>query len=70
MNRVDRAERTMSILMRLGVSAVLPVWALVMIALGIEYRSLWWLATGIAVGAVGLLMLAGSPIIGLFSRDR
>ena len=70
MNRVDRAERTMSILMRLGVSAVLPVWALVMIALGIEYGSPWWLGTGVAVGAVGLLMLAGSPIFDGFSRDR
>jgi hypothetical protein len=70
MNQVERAERTMSILMRLGVSAVLPAWALAMLVLGVEYRSLWWLGTGIVVGAIGVLMLAGSPLVDLFFREQ
>ena len=70
MNSADSTERAISILIRLAVSAVLPVWALVTIALGIKYGSLWWLATGVAIGAAGLLMLAGSPIVGLFYRER
>jgi TRAP-type mannitol/chloroaromatic compound transport system permease large subunit len=67
---VERAERAVSALIRLGISAVLPLWALLMIVLGVEYRSLWWLGTGIAVGAVGVLFLAGSPLANLFSSDR
>jgi len=69
-DQVEKAERAVSALMRLGISAVLPLWALLMIALGIEYRSLWWIGTGVAVGAVGVLFLAGSPIANLIIRDR
>jgi len=67
---VEKAERAVSALIRLGISAILPLWALLMIVLGIEYRSLWWFGTGIAVGAVGVLFLAGSPLASLFLPDR
>jgi hypothetical protein len=33
-----------------------------MLALGVEYRSLWWLGCGLAVGAVGLLFMVGNPL--------
>ena len=66
---VERAERSMSILARLGISAILPAWGLAMIVLGIVDRSLWWLGTGVAVGAVGLLFMAGSPLASLVMRD-
>ena len=59
----------MSIVARLGISAILPAWALAMIVLGIVDRSLWWLGTGVAVGAVGLLFMAGSPLASLVMRD-
>ena len=48
--------------MRFVVSLVLPLWALAMIVLGVEYRSLWWLGTGLVVGAVGLLFMVGNPL--------
>jgi len=67
---VEKAERAVSAVIRLGISAVLPLWALLMIVLGVEYRSLWWFGTGIVVGAVGVLFLAGSPIANLFLPDR
>ena len=54
----------MSALMRFVVSLILPIWALAMLALGIEYRSLWWLGCGLAVGAVGLLFMVGNPLAG------
>jgi len=41
---------------------IIPLWALSMLALGVEYRSIWWLGTGAAVGAVGLLLLVGNPL--------
>jgi len=68
MRRVDRteqAERAMSFMARLGISAILPVWALIMVVLGIIDRSLWWLGTGVVVGAIGILFLAGSPLADL-----
>jgi hypothetical protein len=70
MDQVERAEKTVSILMRLGTSALLPLWGLIMIVLGVEFRSLWWLGTGLVVGAIGVLFLAGSPLADLFMKDR
>ena len=61
-DRAEQAERTISALMRFVVSLIIPVWALAMIALGIEYRSIWWLGCGLAVGAVGLLFMVGNPL--------
>ena len=69
-DQVEKAERALSALIRLGISAILPLWALVMIVLGLEYRSLWWLGTGAVVGGVGVLFLAGSPLASLISSDR
>jgi hypothetical protein len=69
-DQVEKAERAISALIRLGISAILPVWALLMIVLGIEYRSLWWLGTGAVVGGIGILFLAGSPIASLLYPDR
>jgi len=69
-DQVEKAERAISALVRLGISAILPVWALLMIVLGVEYRSPWWLGTGLVVGAIGVLFLAGSPIANLIYPSR
>jgi len=69
-DQVEKAERAISALVRLGISAILPVWALLMIVLGVEYRSPWWLGTGLVVGAIGILFLAGSPIANLIYPSR
>lgn len=68
--QIEKAERTISVLMRLAIAAILPLWALVMLVLGLEYRSIWWIGTGVAVGAVGILFLAGSPLADLIMKDR
>lgn len=68
--RIERAEKAVSFLMQLGVSLVLPLWGLAMLVLGVEWRSGWWLGCGVAVGAIGLLMLAGSPLSTPFFRQR
>lgn len=67
--RIERAEKAVSFLMRLLVSMVLPLWGLAMLGLGIEWRSVWWIGCGVAVGGVGLLMLAGSPLLDSVLRD-
>jgi len=63
-DRVEQAERAMSALMRFVVSLIIPLWALVMLALGVEYRSLWWIGCGLAVGAIGAILLPGNPLAG------
>jgi len=63
-DRAEQAEHAMSALMRFVVSLIIPIWALAMLGLGVEYRSIWWLGCGLAVGAVGLLLLVGNPLAG------
>lgn len=62
MDRQEQAEHAISALMRFGVSLIIPIWALAMLALGVEYRSIWWLGCGLVVGAIGLLLLVGNPM--------
>ena len=50
--------------MRFVVSLIIPLWALAMLALGLENRSLWWTGCGVVVGAIGLLFLVGNPLAG------
>ena len=61
-DRAEQAEHAISALMRFVVSLIIPLWALAMAVLGIEYRSLWWLGCGVVVGAVGLLFMVGNPL--------
>ncbi len=63
-DRVEHAEHAMSVLMRFVVSLIIPLWALAMVVLGAEYRSLWWLGCGLVVGAIGLLLAVGNPLAG------
>ena len=58
----EQAEHAISALMRFIVSLIIPIWALAMLALGLEYRSIWWLGTGVVVGAIGLLFMVGNPL--------
>ena len=66
----ERAERAVSILMRLGISMVMPLWALAMLILGIEYRSGWWIIFGLIVGGLGMLFFVGSPLTDPIFKDR
>ena len=60
----EQAEHAISALMRFVVSLIIPLWALAMLVLGVEYRSIWWLGCGVVVGGVGLLLLVGNPLAG------
>ena len=61
-DRAEQAEHAISALMRFVVSLIIPLWALAMLALGLEYRSIWWLGCGLVVGAIGLLFMVGNPL--------
>jgi hypothetical protein len=66
----ERAERAVSILMRLAISLVMPVWALAMLILGIRNQSGWWIGCGLVVGALGMLFFVGSPLTDPIFKDR
>lgn len=66
----ERAEQAVSLLMRLFISALLPVWAIALLVVGLINGSPWWIVCGLAVGAVGALMFVGSPIVDPFFPDR
>ena len=66
----ERAERAVSILMRLAISLVMPLWALAMLLLGIRDMSGWWILFGLIVGALGLLFFVGSPLTDPVFKDR
>jgi hypothetical protein len=68
---VERVERAVSLLIRLGVSVALPVWGLAMIILGAVYASGWWIACGVAVEAIGIVTFAASPLAApLYTRNQ
>jgi hypothetical protein len=69
-DRREQAERAMSAMMRFGTSLIIPLWAIAMLALGVEYRSLWWIGCGIVVGAIGVLLMVGNPLAAPLLDDR
>ncbi len=66
----ERAEQAVSLLLRLFTSALLPIWAVAMLIFGAIDGSAWWIVCGLVVGAVGLLMFVGSPLVDPFFNDR
>jgi hypothetical protein len=66
----SRTERTISFVMRLIVSLALPVWGLIMLALGVVWGMGWWMAAGLVVFAIGAVLFAGNPLVSLFFGDR
>jgi hypothetical protein len=69
-DRAEEAEHAISAMMRFVVSLIIPLWALGMLVLGVEYRSLWWLGCGFVVGAIGLLFMVGNPLARPFLDER
>jgi hypothetical protein len=56
-------ERTVSFVLRLLVSLLLPGWGLAMIVMGAMWGMFWWIATGLVVLAIGVVFFAGSSLI-------
>jgi hypothetical protein len=60
----------MSIPLKIMIALVLPLAAAAMIALGAVTGDIWWIVVGIVAGAVGILTLAGSPLVDLIGKGR
>jgi len=59
----DKVQESISFSVRLVVSLILPLWGIVLVVLGIKDGSLWWIASGLAIGAAGAVSFIGSPPI-------
>ena len=66
----SKAERVASFIIRLVVWLLLPVWGLVMIVLGVTWGMGWWIATGLVVLAIGVVLFAGSSLATPFLGGR
>ncbi len=66
----SKAELVASFIIRLVVSLLLPVWGLIMIVLGVTWGMGWWIATGLVVLAVGVVLFAGSSLVTPFLGGR
>ncbi|HYA36462.1 MAG TPA: hypothetical protein VEF03_12630 [Candidatus Binataceae bacterium] len=66
----QKAENALSAVMRMGISLILPLWALAMIVLGITQGNLWWMGSGLVTGVAGLIMMVGNPLADGVLRDR
>jgi hypothetical protein len=63
-------ERSVSFVLRLVVSLLLPGWGLAMIVMGLLAGMFWWIATGLVVLAIGVVFFAGSSLITPFLGGR
>ena len=66
----SKAERMASFIIRLVVSLLLPVWGLIMVVLGVTSGMGWWIATGLVVLAIGVVLFAGSSLVTPFLGGR
>ncbi len=66
----SKAERMASFIIRLVVSLLLPVWGLIMIVLGVTWGMGSWIATGLMVLAIGVVLFAGSSLVTPFLGGR
>lgn len=52
--------------MRLVVALIMPVWGVVMLAIGLRAGAGWWIATGAGVVAISAVLFRGSSLMSAF----
>ena len=68
--QADKVQESISWILRLVVSLILPVWGVALIVIGLKYGSAWWIASGIAIGAAGAIIFIGSPLMDFVTGER
>jgi hypothetical protein len=68
--RADKFQESISWILRLVVSLILPVWGVALIVIGLKYGSAWWIASGVAIGATGVIIFIGSPLMEFVIGER
>jgi hypothetical protein len=67
--KADKAQESISWILRLAVWLLLPLWGVALIVLGIKYGSAWWIASGVAIAAAGAVTFIGLPLIDFRARE-
>jgi hypothetical protein len=68
--QADKVQESISWILQLVVSQILPVWGVALIVIGLKYGSVWWIANGVAIGAAGAIIFIGSPLIDIGTGER
>ena len=68
--KADIVQESISWILRLVVSLILPLWGAVLVVIGLKYGSAWWIASGIAIAAVGAVTFIGAPLIDFRAGER
>jgi hypothetical protein len=63
-------NRTVSFVVRLLVGLLLPGWGLALIIMGLAAGMGWWIATGVVILAIGVVLFAGSSLVTPFLGGR
>jgi hypothetical protein len=61
-------QNAVSTVIRFFVSLLLPAWGVIMVLLGIYWRSGWWIGTGAATLFIGVIQFSGSSSADAISR--
>ncbi len=63
MDSQDKAEATVGFFARMVISAVVPIWGIAMLMLGVARVSPWWVLCGLVTAAVGMVLAVGNPSV-------
>jgi hypothetical protein len=67
--RLTRVEKTIGAVARMVVSLMVPLWGLMILILGVNHHSLWWIGCGAVVFGVGAILLVANPLVWPLVRD-
>jgi hypothetical protein len=68
--QADKVQESISWILRLAVSLILPAWAVALVVIGLKYGSAWWIASGVAIGAAGVIIFIASPLMEIGTGER
>jgi len=63
MDSHEATEAKVSFAVRMAVSAVIPVWGIAVLLLGVARVSPWWIICGVVTAGVGLILAVGNPLV-------
>jgi len=63
-------NRTVSFAVRLLVGLLLPGWGVALIIMGLAAGMGWWIATGVVILVIGVVLFAGSSLVTPFLGGR
>ncbi len=66
----NKVQESISWVLRLLVSLLLPAWGVALVVIGVTNGSAWWIVSGIAIGIVGAITFVGDPVFNFHAGER